>query len=489
MFLKRTTPYLCGAFIAHGLFGCIDKSTPCEEHPANCIDHPTITRDLGDVESFYKSFESDEEAATFYAQVDEQVVAAILGRQPVVPLDFSDARYGKLNDIAAEVHGVFTSLYPALSVLPPPRIVILPVAEPNAAAVMATELSEQKLPNLFFVNEGMLERLDALAEGERDPAYAGLIAHELAHLYMRHGTTEVLDQITQAYFQDPAEDEALGYQQAFPGQHPELSAKIRNYQAAAQKFGMHSGEEFSGLRPGPTVNSMLLELMEPYEGGPGDCAAAYDATDAWVTFVNDTTAPSSVLGEVIPFTAAQTEEGIALSTELLELARSCLRGEPPRYLETAAASYGLPPTMENLELVRQSFPPEFEQIYLSADNNIDRMLALASVFIDDLESMGAELDPTMRLYMKEEEADDVAMMIETELSARYQSTQAGGSIESLFRGPNSELPDTCEDSLAMDKAPEYNLWNDHHSTCYRIFHARRIKRVLTQAATSSASLP
>lgn len=457
------------------LAACIEEQTTCEQRPAECIGHPTATRDLGDVASFYKSFASDEEAAAFYTELDRQLIAGALGRTPVAPIDLADPRYDELRSVASALSAAFKQVYPALSVLPAPRVVLLPVSEVNAAAVAASPLSDNKLPNLFFVNEGLLDSFEQMDEAQARQILTGLIGHELTHLYMRHADVTIRQQVIQAYEQDPGKDEAFGFDAAFPPKFPERTAQISLYQTLSTQIGPLAGDDFSGIRFGQGINAALIDLLVRRKADGAACAEANSALEAWLKFEREVGGPISVLGEVIAPSTEQVDKGKPLSDALVKSARACLAGEAPRYVESLNAVF---PAADPVATAANFEQQGLKERYLAPDNNLDRLLALFGWFGELREQVVDGIDlATTRMYCPEEEADDVAMMLEHVLPTKFRSPLAGGGIESLFR-VLTELTPACEAALTADVVPEYSLWSDHHSTCYRIFHARRMKSLL-----------
>ena len=434
-----------------------------------CVVHPTLTRDLGAVSSFYKTFATDQEASDFYTILDREVMAGALGRSPVKAISLDDPRYISLRADMAKIKAVYDQLYPDLAVLPIPHVLILPVSVPNAAALPATPLSEGLIPNIFFVNEGLLNLFSGKPPELTNSARIGLISHELAHMYFRHSDPQISETVTQAYIQAADRPEGFSFIEAFKNPNPELTSAVRSYQSTTYRIGPLSSQDTNGLPFGPGVNNTLIQSIDKRVEKNSQCALAQTASRKWIQFVDEATTPIALTGELIPLTDQQKALGGTLSAAVVSAGRSCFESSHEvSVFEAAGYLLGIPEDVAKQILAGS----EIESIYNSEANSMDSILALFKSVESDRDKSAAQLDfKYTRIYTKEDEADAVATLVEHKLNASQSSKRV--FIEQLFRslgGINSR----CEESLKTMTMPEYGLYDDHHSSCYRAYSAKRL---------------
>jgi hypothetical protein len=81
------------------------------------------------------------------------------------------------------------------------------------------------------------------------------------------------------------------------------------------------------------------------------------------------------------------------------------------------------------------------------------------------------LDPIYtRIHTKEDEADAVATLVEHRLKSSQSRPRV--FIEQLFRSLGG-INAACEQNLKTLTMPEYGLFDDHHTSCYRAYSSRR----------------
>lgn len=463
-------------------------ATPAAPESAACA-----TLDYGHTRAnadYFQTFASDEDA---FAYAKEWL--ALIGK----PAPTEVSRDPHLTALVREVYAGFRAVYPRETegFESPPTIVIVDSADVNAFAGFDDRPEVQKAPWLFFIHSGTLNG------GFDDAEMRGLFAHELAHLLLRNVLPETRAKIRVHYL-------------AARGAEPLASevkddATVRARVEEVRRLGRLVGRfpELDAIPIGlmgedePEYYRLLgwLRTQRP-DPAPAACQASSDVSTRLQTFLRahadlDTfsialddaakTELSATLGELS--TAMHDCYG-HLRVSLLEAkVRAELVGVPEADAQPLVDRLLDPTSQEHAALVSALDPAEVEADSDEATPTVDRILRAVKALHAKLAALEADaklpLDE-VRVYDKEEDADDAAVRILAHLG-EDPTAQGRFSLRTM------KDPAACRRDVDAGKDLFYGRFVDpHNATCWRYKHVVEFAKAISScgaARTTTQSRP
>ena len=403
-------------------------------------------------------FDNDSQAKEWY-ETYRSTLSLALGGDTGDVIDFGDKRYVVLNEMIAKLWPAFQKLNPEeVGGVPAPIVLLLQNTTPNA---FATYDRIKKIdPNVFFV-------LSSLIEGDFDnrDAVLGVISHELSHHALHHSVPGVSSKIDKYYVADSGEP--LG---ALQNNDPKIKDLVANWIEAATLIGPFSLPEMRGM-PVPSFGyPHLYTLTKSLAGSHTDrdaCSKMTDATnDALSIIVKGLNIATQEL--TISDVSELEKLGAARDNYNKQLA-DCLHGDTKTVLDAMTSLFGITES----QAFDGSFLTEKERNLMKmSGNTAEALIAFSNSLSDKKAELNSQTDISkVRNYTIEEQADDTAVEVLLAI---------GESSEPLIKFFKSAIPSSqigsCLSVIDDGKVPGYGVLSDkHHSTCYRIFHAKQIE--------------
>jgi hypothetical protein len=418
----------------------------------------------------YHVFASQDEAVAWFEAFDV-AKSADEGRpaDKVVPHD--DTRYASLEGDIASLWLAFQRLFPrdTQDLDGPPRVLLIERTDVNAYAAFDEALTCRPggpagcAPHAFIVHTASL--------GMGHPATTidplpGLLAHELSHHVLKHTWPGVADKVKKYYAASawprlgaPAGDDAA------------LRATGEKWIDFAKVAGPFPVDELHGLPwlgTQPLFAGTLTELVSQAKasGGSGcaDVAAAAKDLDAFVPSVVD------VADQALLVDGERGKKLDMLSSALVGKLEPCLASVHDSLYDVIAqqTSGVLTP-----KAVEGAFSSAERSVVDAAHTPFDALLAVTEKTYQEMRAIDTS---GVRFYSIEEEADEVG------IHALFRSGRDARSLATFFGYVflDDASRGACDARIAKNTEPPFGILSDeHHATCWRIDHARRLVRYLS----------
>lgn len=403
-------------------------------------------------------FDSDSQAKDWYSSY-RSVLSLALGGEAGDVIDFADKRYVVLNEMIAKLWPAFQKLYPdEVEGVSAPTVLILQNTTPNA---FATYDRNKKIdPNVFFVLSGLIE-----GDFDNREAVMGVLSHELSHHALHHSVPGVSSKIDKYYVADSREP--LG---ALQKNDVKIKDLVGNWIEAATLIGPFSLPEMRGM-PIPSFGyPHLFTLTKSLAAPHADRDACSKMNDAASDAV-------SIIGKGLNIATQELNISDASELKKLDAIRDhynkqladCLHGETKTVLDAMTSLFGI---TESQAFEGSALTEKERAMMKVSGNTAEALIAFSNRMSDKKTELNRQTDISkVRIYTIEEQADDAAVEILLAI---------GESSEPLIKFFKSAIPSSqigsCLSAIDEGKVPGYGVLSDkHHSTCYRIFHAKQIE--------------
>ena len=408
----------------------------------------------------YKIFEKHDDALAWFNTWKASPVGVAHGDSKIDVISLEDARYETVEKEVAAVWGVFRKLFPneTEGLTAPPFVVL--IDKPGAEAFAVYDRTLEVSPHAFMVGTGLLT--DDNGKATSRAALHGLIAHELAHHVLKHQWPGVGDKVARHYSAKNAVGAKFGFEQTDDAATRKTVTAVTNLQGW---IGKVTAPELSGV---PLSGGTLMYIMAAMHKTaaavlPSKCEPATAALKAASVSFQDSFDPVTQTFDPTP---AKREELARLTSEFIRLEPACAAGSTKSFYElggeakgTTAAEFKSSLTQGQIDLIERSKTP-FETIVTWTKSGIDAT---------------AKFPTDLRFYSTEEEADDVAVNVLFETKDDPQAFHA-----MLVREIGTAEQEVACTRLAEKSEPPYgSLSDDHHSPCWRTWHAAELTQYLS----------
>lgn len=338
--------------------------------------------------------------------------------------------------------------------IPQPYALVVPSTITNAFSLYDVE--QAKAADVIVMLSKLMDTLD-------DDHLEAVVVHELGHLVMKNVIPAYARSLLRHY--ETGDVETLGY---LADDDAAARSTIEAYVHDGFLAGYVAPPELSDVPLGNLAAFLALTASQHPENP--DCAAVAAAfnTMTRVLWQASTPAKELDLGD------AQRTELTAAVDDIHAKAASCVHPTPEIDLAHAMAeifhTLGAGTARQGLAWYASQLSPEDQAIAVGKD-------ALTGTY-DVTSAVRARVravttSPSfvhLRQFTNEEQADDFAMTI---LHADgLDPVRMGDAM--MLQAPQP-YRDACGAVLASGAVPAYGIQEAHHTTCYRLFHARAFK--------------
>lgn len=427
-------------------------------------------------ESYYRFYSSVAEAREVYAQKIEPTIAKFGGKEGARPvIASSDERYARAEKAIEEVFAQFKKLFPErLSKFAVTPVVLVQDDEPNAYAVSAAAAGEQLIPYLFVINTALLDA------GLGDDAIYGIVAHELAHLLLRHASSDQAENLQKTYRVQGSETNVLGFQQR---NNLALAQDLKLWTAQAQDVGPISlplTDLPLAVTAGFDLVRALDHLIENFSAND-DCRKSLQMKHGLfrLTYIRD----FDQFNMKFVISEKKNALGLTLASagqDLRQEIKKCAANKKITLRELYSGFIGRDVAVM-LELASDYQKKMFardEEVFNSAKNGFEGLFSLVKMKRTDMRAVEKKYDlKTVRIYGSEEEADDASVQVMDMLG------RDPAGIAKFFAGLLSdEQKKSCLETIKSGQSPSYGeLTFPHHTHCYRIFHSKLVADYLKKS--------
>jgi len=402
----------------------------------------------------FRTFENDEAAAAWFAEV-ETTVAQGEGRPPraVIPAA-NDPRFPKMRALLDKGWETMRKQVP-VGKLGDARPGLVFIEDSSVNAFVFPESLEKKRASFAVMIHSAL--LDAPTT---DDATLGLVMHELRHAVGLHVVEGVPERIQQFYLASDY-DEPIGADQT---NNADVREAVTLWRGLAVEVGSFSNAELAGLPFGGFNQRMLKSVLGVgVQNNPTGCASTKEQLTAIFTDIANSLDPISTAPQV---DAAMTQR---ITTAYTAARDQCLAGFTGTYVEVAAELVGSTPEMVEAELT-----PE-DKALVTGVHVIDAIAAVTADRRTKMRTIESAFETQLgspwtaiRFYSEEENADDTSVIVLR--GAGLEPTGLGTFfLDVLMSKPEA---DACRAVLETGAVPHYgvDLLDTHHANCWRTYH-------------------
>lgn len=401
----------------------------------------------------YKFFKTSEEAYSHLSSSEQDP-----GEEQFVISSHDDPKYELANELVQKVAQAHASLNPSLKQLPIPKIVL--IESPRDYGSAGGQDEDGSYPFLITLSKNILEDRELTV---------GIIAHELAHLYLKHGEEDEENSKRWSMVDDQE------CESPFPeNQMPKLKVWLESFRS----IGLGKDEGFEHL-PSPRKielgysSSLNALVSEASRISILECQKVKELHANWFKATEDSYDAASMSYEI---SSSQRQVLSTKSLMLSDALRNCFEGQPKiPFLELLSKGSGF--SVSKLEEVANEMDfdetlrlLEEQDAYTKAPSMIDGLRAVVKINQDRMSKFETVINPKrLRFYSNEDEADELAVKILHHLNIPLSSYN-----KFLTQG------ETCSSS------PSYGTLQDpHHSGCWRVVRNNRILNSLQKNLNSS----
>lgn len=397
--------------------------------------------------SEFQRFKNTQDAIEYFEDIKDE--------EELVFLDPNDPAYGIAQALVKKLSLAHGKINPFTNSLPIPVVVIVESPEDTAFAA-GYNAKEDTFPLAVVISKDMLDNSEQIE---------GVMAHELAHLYLKHGKEdEMKDQKRWSIEVDnecnPVTDETF----------KDITTWINSFSS----IGLTKEEAFEYLPTPRSIESAYSMIFGSLLSLADDksCDELVKAKTEWFNKTEENL-DSNILTYV--FSDDAKKEVSNLSKKLIQEIKVCLKDEKPStLLELLAKALKktpaqMSPFFDDLSENELKDYEEESKAFNSAPSMIEGLQAAVKMNYDRMDAIEKTLDvKALRLFSVEDEADTLAVKA---LHAMNKSPQ----------GLNDYLLKDNENSCDVDsqEAPEYgNLQDNHHSGCWRAWRNHKLYQTL-----------
>lgn len=397
--------------------------------------------------SEFQSFKSTQEAIEYFDDIKEQ--------EELVFADLSDPSYVGAQALVKKLSLGHEKINPSIKSLPTPVVVILESPEDTAFAA-GYNAKEDSFPLTIVISKDMLANSEQIE---------GVVAHELAHLYLKHGKEDEMKDKKRWSIEvdnecNPVSDETF----------KDITTWINSFSS----IGLTKDEAFEYLPTPRSIDSaysMILGTIMSLADNKS-CDELVKAKTEWFNKTEESL-DSNLLSYA--FSDEAKKEVSNLSKKLIQEIKVCLKDEKPStLLELLAKSLKktpaqMSPFFDDLSENELKDYEEESKAFNSAPSMIEGLQAAIKMNYDRMDAIEKTLDvKALRLFSVEDEADTLAV-------------KALHAMNKSPKGLNDYLLKNDENSCDVDsqEAPEYgNLQDNHHSGCWRAWRNHKLYQTL-----------
>ena len=411
----------------------------------------------------YTIFETEGQLAEWYEGY-RPTLSAMEGADTgeMIKMSPRENRYLEINRMIAELWTAYQELYAEqVQGVPPPKAILLQNKKKSAFATY--DRSKKLAPNAIFIYSGVIE-----GNFKNKDAVLGVIAHELAHHVLQHLVPGVSEKIKKYYIANSKEP--IGARES-PNQ--QIKTNTESWLEAAQMVGPYSVPELKGI-PVPTIGTPFLKIMAQM------LAEKYTDREACKKMKTAIGAAEEVISKKMDGATQEMQRPGPMDALILKAAgqsyneelKVCLAGESLSIIEFLAS------------IQHRSIEDVLKETHLQAEeltaikkqgNTSEALIEFANLMSSRIEKLNKMHDfSKVRIYGTEDQADDTA--IEVLIKLNKSSSPLIQFFESQI--PDAQLRD-CKNTIRLGKTPAYGtLLDEHHSNCFRIYHAGKIEEFL-----------
>ena len=408
-----------------------------------------------DIDCFV-TFDDQQSAETWYAAF-EQLLAAEEFRPPRAFVPESDPGFQRMRALLDEGWEAYKAVNP-VGDLADARPALIVIEDPAVNAFVVPDLESGKAGFAVVVQTGLL------AQNSSDEAMLGLVMHELEHAVALHIVADVKDRLRRFYVAH--DGEPIGFTQL---DDPLAREHGERWRALAFEVGPFSTAELGGLPFGSSQVSRVFNTV--LQAIPPEGAAACEGPLSDLRALqNDLFARVSLLDTTLDLQPGEVLPGI--DAALARLRDECLAGADQGFIDVVAAMAGVPPDAIRAEMTPEDLALVDGVHFVDAIANLmrdrrARMRATEEAFARDSYRPWSAL----RYYSYEEAADDATVPV-----LHAMGLPAAGLGEFLFAAQDETTRTACRPLLDAGEVPPYgaDLSDEHHATCWRVDHVRRL---------------
>jgi hypothetical protein len=441
----------------------------------NGVCDPQLDCAVPDIDCFH-TFDSDEQAASWFSEF-EQTWASQRGSPARAVMPTTDPRFARVRELLDRGWAAFAANRP-VGLLAGMRPALVLVDDPAINAFVAPDIDRKHAGFAVMVQTGLLGTNDS------EDAMLGLMMHELQHAIGLHVLPPVKESFSRFYVA-PDGKEPIGRMQE---DDPRVRPLATQWLAAAGDVGSLSNVELGGM---PFDGAMFTVLRHAaHDGLAANPAACTPSIQLVNQLAMDVAAAQDPLGGAATFDATMTSR---IDTAFDQLKTQCLPNYTMTFSDIVAPLAGMTPA-------------EFEAT-LSPE---DKALVVGKHIVDAIRAVGEDRRAKMRAietsfatevghpwsslryFSTEEDADDTSVPVLR--GAGFQPTGLADFLGVLLPEATASR---CRSIIDAGGVPPYgaNLSDDHHGTCFRIYHIGEYAKVTAKkervrvAAPSEASRP
>ena len=452
--------FYCGVAFWVALVGCgsdVDKPEDCgekcdavyDDDDSCAIDglYANGTCDLGcpqpDVDCF-AAFDDYYDAAAWYRDH--------AGGDGPSLLAADDPRRVKLQNTVDEGWRVYRSIVRTGELIVPPMVLLVDDDSENAFVIC--DGIELECGHIVVIHTGTVE-----ADLSTDQIM-GLVFHELEHIVATHGL--VSDQHDQ-YYRVTGTDEPLGLLQ---DNDPAVQKVVQVWRERSEIAGSPPAEEFNNLPANDesVAGKLLLELMDRGSTVNGDaCTPMWNKYVEWLTLRGENT--GLLDGTIHVADAASSFDTV--TGELRQETATCTEGVDVGFMELASEVFNVTEQQIRDELTTEDLA------LVDGHPAREALIAWISSSYEHMRALEAMLDfSTVRYYSTEEAADDRSVQV-----LGTMGLNPAGVGEFMLVTMSPEAQEQCRAIIADGDVPPYgDLSDDHHASCWRLYHARAVAK-------------
>lgn len=399
----------------------------------------------------FSTFERDADAATWFTDIEKQL-AAEESRAPRVILPETDPRFQRARALLDRGWAAFRTYRP-VGELRDRRPALVLLEDPTPNAFVMPDLAQNKSAFSIQVQTGLF------AKGADDSAYLGVMMHEFQHAVGLHLIGNRREQLRKYYVADGTEP--IGRDQA---DDPKVREAALAWRAGADAVAFLDNDELGGFPLAGQFGQLLKSLTGlAVQQNPTGCARATGLLDG---IRRDLRNGIDLLDlqpaiDLAPLRVRILDAETALRDE-------CMAGFPT-FVDTVAEM-----TNQTADQVKAQLPSH-DLALVDGLHVIDGIWALtedrrAAMRASERAFTQATGRPwsALRYFSVEEDADDTSVTV-----LRGASVDPAGLakfLPSLFT--DDATSSRCDALIDAKRVPPYgaDLSDDHHATCWRIFH-------------------
>lgn len=367
---------------------------------------------------------------------------------PYVFVKSNDPAYKTAATILKSVVEAHVKLNPEYAKLPMPQLLL--VKSPADTAEAAGFDPETKtFPFIVLISKEMLA----------DPvALQGVLAHELAHIYLKHGKVKDSSNPSNWTYVDCGNSTPLS---------DENFDTVQTFIEATAKLGLTDNEAFLELPNTVSIDNGYLNFLDTLVNKYND-KVCLDAKETYEGWLKSSEEGLDAAHFTFNFSNETADKVRFFSTHLSKKLHDCLANKPHiSYMDLARKSWDIKKADEAF-ILRSMSPKERERfnederVFNSQPNMADGLTELIRLNKNRVEESQAKIDMTkIRFHSQEDEADILAVK-----ALKRINVSPNGLNDFLTK------EDSCGD---LTNEPEYGtLLDSHHSDCWRAWRNTKL---------------